>query len=228
MKNKISLPSINEQNLKWISALIFLILVTFNSLSFSECLKDFHVQQKFVSHKIPASIMDELDHLAQEGNPAKGWKKIGQLGDPYAAVAAKVLAKKPVFPASFYHQLILTHWNNVNSKDVVVANFESTAQQHFRQYVELLHSGYWPDSDQILLSYLQAVRDHKMADLTVFDAAWDAAGLNTIRTWQELNHFPKMRTIYPSRACYDIDSIQAKEILLKDFANLPFKFIFKL
>ncbi len=196
-----------------------------STVSFGDCLNDFHIRQKSVPHNINAEALKEIDHLALIGNPMEGWQRVSVWGDPYAAVAAKVLASKTVFPASFYKKLIATHWLNINGEEIVKINFLATAQQHFRQYVELLHSGFWPDSDQILLSYLTATRSHQLPDITVFDAAWDAAGFNFMRSWQSLNNLPDERIVYPTQACMNISPMEARIILTRDFSELPFKYL---
>lgn len=193
-----------------------------SSFGFANCLNDYHLSQRPIPHHLPMTSLQKIQDLAKKGDPAEGWRQLGLLGDSYASVAAKVLATKAAFPESFYQKLIRTHWLHVNSPSLVQQNFQSTAQQHFRQYVEILQAGHWPDSDQILMSYLNAVRSHNLPDLTVFDAAWDGAGLNNFRSWQKLNHLPKERIVYPTRACFTIDASEAKRILLKDFAEVPF------
>lgn len=182
----------------------------------AKCLSDYHQIQKKVRHHLSSKEIDQLDIFIQTKNPALGWALLGTKGDSYAEVAAKVLDPQAVFPASIYKKLIKYHWVNVNGYEKVRADFDETAVQHFTQYVELLSSGYWPDSDQILNSYLKAVDDHGLPDLTVFDATWDSSGFNLFKSWQSLNNLPVSRTVYPTNACYDISKYQARKAILKD------------
>jgi hypothetical protein len=199
------------------------LFFAFSPASEAACLNDYHVQQISIRHQIPRATLKRLGDLALSGNTIEGWRLLVLLKDPYAVIAANVLASNPKFPDSIYKKLVATHWLNTNSAETVKKNFSSTALQHFRQYVEILHSGYWLDSDQILLSYLTATRTHKLSDITVFDASWDAGGFNYFRTWQSLNNLPDERIVYPTKACYKIDANQARRVLTKDFSKLPFQ-----
>lgn len=203
----------------------FFLWATLNIASAS-CIDNFEIQQKKLSHGLSTEDLKQVEALAKQGQAAKGWERLGRLGDTYAAIAAQVLAPQPRGAAFFYKKLIRNHWLNVNSPALVDAHFQDTAQQHFRQYVKILRSGSWPDSDQILMSYLKAVRDHGLPDITVFDAAWDAAGFNSLRSWQRLNHLPTQRIVFPTNACFKVDKKEAEIIILKDFSGIPASLIF--
>lgn len=194
----------------------------------AKCINDYHIQQKKVPHPIPTMELKKLDGLARIGDLSLGWKIIGRWGEPYAFLAAKVISKGETFQDRLYQKLISVHWINTVGIKALRSRFHATARQHFKQYVGLLHSGYWPDSDQIILSYLTAARKNHLPDITVFDAAWEAAGFNRFRSWQSLNHFPESRIIYPSRICHNVNRFEAQKILAQDFRDLPFEFIFKL
>jgi hypothetical protein len=202
---------------------LFLFFFALSPASKAACLNDYHVQQMSIQHQIPRASLKRLDDLALAGDTVEGWRQLVLLKDPYAVIAANVLAPNPKFPDSIYKKLVAAHWLNTNSQETVKKNFSSTALQHFRQYVEILHSGYWPDSDQILLSYLTATRTHNLRDITVFDASWDSGGFNYFRTWQSLNKLPDERIVYPTKACYQIDANQARRVLTQDFSKLPFQ-----
>lgn len=206
---------------------IFIALVH-SSPARAKCLNDYRHQQLKTRHPIPEKVLEKLEALADQGKAQRGWQIVGRWGDPYAALAAKVLSSNNNPRDKFYRKLIGAHWINTNGVTKYRKFFYPTAKKHFRQYVELLRSGYWPDSDQIVLSYLTAVRSFNLPDLTVFDAAWDAAGLNRFRSWQSLNHFPAERTVYPTNVCINIDHHVARQIIRKDFADLPFEYIFRL
>lgn len=206
---------------------IFLALIQ-SSPAEAKCINDYRVQQLKTYHNIPEKVLTRLEVLADQGKAQQGWKIVGDWGDPYAALAAKVLSSNNNPRDKFYRKLIASHWINTNGIEKYRKLFHPTAKKHFRQYVGLLRSGYWPDSDQIVLSYLTAVRSFNLPDITVFDAAWDAAGFNRFRTWQSLNQFSKDRTVLPTKVCMKIDSHVARQILGQDFADLPFEYIFRL
>lgn len=195
------------------------------SLASGDCVGDYHVATKKLRHNIPPDALQKIRAHINDQNPSMGWKEVSQWGDEYAAIASRVLSKNGGVQNKFYRKLIATHWINVNGIKPYKENFLGTARQHFRQYVEMLETGYWPDSDQIVLSYLKSARDHNLPDLIVFDAAWDAAGLNGIRSWQSLNHLQDTRTVYPTRACFNIDSFEARRIITEDFAELPIELL---
>lgn len=208
--------------------ILFFALFSSDQFSHAKCISDYHLQQKKIPHSISAKELRTLDTLARNGAPLAGWKIIGRQGDPYAFLAAKVLSNGENFQDQLYRKLISNHWINTVGVKTFRSLFLATAQEHFKQYVELLHSGYWPDSDQIVLSYLTAVRKNHLPDITVFDAAWDAAGFNYFRSWQSLNHFPASRIILPTQVCFNVNKFEAQQVLTKDFMDLPFEFIFQL
>lgn len=208
---------------KFSNALLAVIIVAcFFSLSVkAHCISDLEIQQLKFPAQLNAQQLEQLVDLATKGEPAKGWRLLGTFGDPYAAVAAKVLATKKTITGLFYNKLITHHWIQANGFDKYQKNFYSVAKQHFRQYVEIIRiTGNWPDSDQILMSYLKAVRDHGLRDITVFDAAWDAAGMNKYRSWQKLNHIEPERTVYPTQVCFKIDRREAKWIIRRDLLTI--------
>lgn len=195
-------------------------------VALASCLSDYRVSQRVIPHHLEAETIAVAERLALAGLPSKGWRVLGEKGDPYAQIAAKVVEQNPKFPGVFYQKLIRTHWININGKRLVELHFADTAKQHFKQYVEIIKTGFWPDSDQILMSYLKAVRDHGLPDVTVFDAAWDAAGFNSVRSWQRLNRLPRSRIVEPTEACFTIDREEAKKVILRDFSEVPLFRIF--
>ncbi|MGZ6469930.1 MAG: hypothetical protein ACXWRZ_02140 [Bdellovibrio sp.] len=189
------------------------------------CINDYKIQQRKVPHNISSQSLKILDSLAAEGKVTEGWRLVSHLGDPYAFLAGKVLTGGYKIRDKLLHKLIVTHWINTNGVHVYKSLFLRTAQQHFKQYVQLLHTGFWPDSDQIVLSYLTAVRKNHLRDITVLDAAWDVAGYNHFRSWQSLNEFQKSRVVSPTNACMNVNKFEAQKILAQDFIEVPFKFI---
>lgn len=194
----------------------FLICLAESSFTYG-CIGDFNIQQRSMPSNLNSGQLQQLFELASQNQPQKGWALLGQWGDPYAHLAAQVLDPQARRANKVYHRLINTHWRNVVGKEMKDLYFDQVALQHYSQYISIIkRTSNWPDSDQILLSYLQAARDHGLPDLIVFDAAWDAAGYNLLRTWQSLNHLEKNRTIEPTNVCYKIDSADARQILFRD------------
>jgi hypothetical protein len=182
-----------------------------------KCQSDYRHNQKLTPHHLDLDTLSQLKNMAKTGNPKEGWKLLGENGDEYAAIAYQVLADNEG-SGHWYHQLIQKHWINVMGKAKMRANFVSVAEQHFRQYVDIVMSGTLPDSDQILLSYLKTVSDHKLPELTVFDAAWILSGSDKIQTWQNLNHLDEGRTVHDSSVCLHSSSDVARDLIRKDFA----------
>ncbi len=181
------------------------------------CISDYHFQRKWVPHRISQTIIKSLEDLIDD--PAQGWKTLGEHGDGYAAIAEKVLQPESKFPYFLYRSLIQNHWKNTAGESEMNQKFNLVARQHFSQYVEVIKTGYWPDSDQILNSYLNAIRLYGLRDITVFDAAWDTAEMNKVSTWQSLNHISTERSVVPTVACFQIDKMEAKKTIKKDFTN---------
>ncbi len=148
---------------------------------------------------------------------AKGMKLLGQRGDSYATMAEKVLQSDSTFPYTLLRKFIRTHWINTVGEDEMNKKFNLVAQQHFKQYVEMIRSGFFPDSDQILNSYLDAARLNGLPDIVVFDAVWAASKNNNTITWEQLNNLPPARIVSPSNVCFQIDQNQADRIIQEDF-----------
>lgn len=181
------------------------------------CVSDYHFQRKWVPHFLPSALVQSLGDLVED--PARGWKILGENGDGYAAIAEKVLQPESQFPYFFYRTLIQNHWKHTAGESELKQKFHLVARKHFSQYVEIIKTGYWPDSDQILNSYLHAIRFYLLKDITVFDAAWDTAEMNKMNTWQSLNHISTERTVLPTVACFQIDKMEAKRVIAKDFSH---------
>lgn len=210
-----------------LSLLCLLIsLFLFVQLANAKCINDYRIQHRKILHKIHPYDLRKLDDLAEKGQIAQGWKLITRLGDPYASLVTAVLFGGPGPRDKFLQKLISIHWINTVGLKAYKSLFYPTAQLHFKQYVQLLHFGYWPDSDQIILSYLTAVRKNNLPDITILDAAWEAAGFNYFRSWQSLNRFQSSRTIFPTHACMKVNRFEAQKILAQDFFEVPFEFIF--
>lgn len=186
----------------------------------SSCLSDFNIQQKKVLHNLSTNDLAIINDFAENANPILGWKKLADTGDAYAKMAYRVLANSSSPKSLLLKNLIRKHWINTVGYENFSKYFNLVAIQHFKQYAKIVSNGYWPDSDQILMSYLQAVRDYNLPDETVFDATWDASGMNTFSSWQKLNHLNSARTVYPTQSCYGIDKNYALKIIAEDFSTI--------
>ncbi len=215
--------------LKTHNLIVSIILIFFSNFvlaSYNSCLSTYKDQQKYKAHNIQTQDLNDLVELAINGDPVFGWKKLSLLGDSYAELAFQVLKKNEptndsvwgIPDINLYHKLITKHWITTVGWNNYSLYFDKMAVLHFRQYVEIILTGYWPDSDQILMSYLSAARFYGLPDEVVFDATWDASGLNTIKSWQRLNHLDYDRIVYPANACYNISKNRALKILARDFA----------
>lgn len=195
----------------------FALLILLTPLfAFGQCLDDYRVNQRWAPHHLAAAQLATANQLAQSGQPGPGWHFLAQLGDPYAALAANVVDPAPNTAGVYFHQYVYQHWVNVVGPEKTAANFEIFARQHFRQYVEVLNSGTWPDGDQILNSYLTAARGHGLPEMVVFDAVWTASDLSKVVSWQVLNQLPPARLIWSSRICLSITRDAANRSLERD------------
>lgn len=193
-------------------------------IDIAECkAKKYHIQTKINAHHLTADELKTLVDLANTNDlestraQAKGMKLLGERGDTYAAIAEKVLSVDAPWPYSILRKFIRNHWLNTVGEEVMKKKFNLVARQHFKQYVEMVQLGSFPDSDQILNSYLNAVRVNGLPDIVVFDAAWAASDHGKMITWEQLNNLPPSRTVSPSNSCYIIDKVEATKVVINNF-----------
>lgn len=139
-----------------------------------------------VKHNLNKNDLDRLIALALEGKPIEGWKKLAELGDQYSDDAYNVVKKHTAFPASFLYNLVKANWKNTAGAEAYEKRFNSFAVQHFRQYVSILSTGYWPDAEQICLSYRKSAEDHNIPVSVITDGILTASGINQIISWQSM------------------------------------------
>jgi hypothetical protein len=201
--------------------LIFVIQVIDCPKAFagSACLEDFRVNQSWQAHSLSSFDLAALNEFARSGQPGRGWHYLADLGDNYASLAARVVDPDPQSPGAYFQKYVRKHWVNVVGLTTMNLFFKRFARQHFRQYVEVLNSGTWPDSDQILNSYLTAARTLGLPEKIVFDAAWTASDYSTVVSWQVLNLLPFERQILDSRICLRIDKTEANDLISRDFSD---------
>ncbi len=200
--------------------------VSFASSKGGHCHNNFNFRAANAPHNIPQQVLEKLKELADNNQPMEGWKLLGQYGDRYAAIAHQVLNPNASFPYSGYRKLITNHWVNAAGYMNFHNKFSLVAAQHFKQYVSIVLKGSYPDSDQVINSYYQAVRTYGLPDATVFDGAWEAAGMNGIATWQELNKLTGNRLVNPSRACNKISTAVAIPLMTEDFTEATLSIIY--
>jgi len=82
--------------------------------------------------------------------------------------------------------------------------------------VEILETGYWPDSDQILNSYLAAARKFNLPEDTVLVAVWMSSCMGDLVSWQDVIQLPKSRIVPHSKACMEIGMFQAAGVIFGD------------
>ncbi len=195
-----------------------------SAIDIAECkAKKYHIQTKINKHHLTDDELKTLVDLANTNDlestraQAKGMKLLGERGDTYAAIAEKVLSEDSLWPYSVLRKFIRKHWLNTVGEEEMKKKFNLVARQHFKQYVEMVQLGSFPDSDQILNSYLNAARVNDLPDIVVFDAAWAASDHGKMITWEQLNNLPPSRTVSPSKSCYIIDKVEANKVVINDY-----------
>lgn len=183
-----------------------------------DCVRDYMQQDKPVIHNLSEEDILKLENYID--TPEEGMKLLGEHGDTYAAIAENVLRSDSPFPYTLLRKFIQNHWHNTVGDQAIKDKFNLVAKQHFKQYIEMVKQGSLPDSDQILNSYLNAVRVHNLPDITVFDAAWAASDKNKLITWEQLNNLPETRIVSPSKVCFNIDRNEANKVIRANFKML--------
>ncbi len=186
------------------------------------CLADYRTAQQLVPHELTLEQLQALQAFVDAGETAAGWQFLGTLGDKYSHVSFKVVSLDPKYKSEKFHKMVRNHWLATAGKEKMELFFQTVAAQHFKQYVEILHTGYWPDSDQILLSYLTAARDNGLSDIVVFDETWVRSGLNKLISWEKILGLHKARIVRPSIVCADIGRVSGFFRMVLNLFKLPF------
>jgi hypothetical protein len=173
---------------------------------------------KLSKHHISQLQLKDLKAMAISGKVAEGWNKLSLMGDSYAAAAAEVIRPKTEW-GFFSARLVRIHWINAAGEEAYKKYFVAVARQHFRQYVKLLSNGYFPNSREICISYRQAVLDHNLPLITVFDGAWIRSGFNRLARWEIFSQVSTARWAN-SNIFLDLDKNDAREIIEADFREL--------
>ncbi|MGZ3790595.1 MAG: hypothetical protein ACXVLQ_18985 [Bacteriovorax sp.] len=190
-------------------------LITVMLIMIAQSKADSDIEQR--KHHISVFQLKELQTLATSGEVAKGWKRLSEMADSYAAAATEVIRPESEWGV-FSSRLVRIHWINAAGVEAYKKNFLSVARQHFRQYVQLLTTGYFPDSKEICISYRKAVTDHGLPPITVFDGAWIRSGFDQLARWEIFSQVPTTRWAN-SNVFLDVDKNEAREIIETDFTE---------
>lgn len=201
------------------SLLVLLILnmVYIPSQARTSCNSDYRIATKRVPHGINRHQLATLKTFLTSENIAGGWNYLYFLGDSYASMARDVIGGSHTFIGGASYAVIRSHWTVSKDFNSYENKFHRVAVQHFRQYLEVLESGYWPDSDQIMLSYISALRMEGMDGDSAFDVVWQSSILQHLMTWQGFVNLREDRSLYRSNICHQTDEPRATLILVGDF-----------
>jgi hypothetical protein len=179
----------------------------------SPCISDYHQNSTKQPHQINSFNMRILKNFLKNKDVAGGWNFLNYLGDPYAEMAWKVIVGGRTFTGLSTFSLIRTHWIHTTGLANYEKLFQQVAYQHFSQYVEILESGYFPDSDQILLSYIRALELSGIGRDSTFDVIWQNSVLQKLISWQDIVDLQKERIVLDSKVC-KISENSAKQLLI--------------
>jgi hypothetical protein len=200
-----------------------LVLGLFVSQAKAEnCISDFHVQQKTMRNGLSKAQLRKLQTYSDQKKTAEGWRWLGHHGDPYAAFAYKIVATPATDQEKLFHELVRDHWLNTVGRKQYAQAFKAVAVLHFQHYNQILQTGYWPDSDQILNSYLAASRSFKLPDIVIFDSAWSESGIEFFQSWEDLLGLSPLRVVGDSRVCTHTNPFEAFFVIAQDMFDLVF------
>jgi len=209
---------------KTLTLLLFIACSAFSVAQAQDaCIEDYLVSQRPVANHLSTDDLNQLQLFASKRDAEAGWQFLASLGDVYAKSAADVLGHSSVKKPSLYAKLFRVHMELTTSRKIFQEQEAPFAAQHFRQYVEILNHGVWPDSDQIMNSYLTAARHLGLPEDTVLVAVWTATGLNQFEHWQDkVFSSQRERMVLPSHACSHVRFARANWLLLQDIVRLIF------
>lgn len=198
---------------------ILLVAVIMGIATFAradECISDYLISQNHERHNLSLQQMDALRADAAAGEAQRGWERLAGYGDHYAVFAAKITHHSDSGHLDFFGRMLEVHWEVSNNREIFEKYGEAYAIQHFRQYVEILETGFWPDSDQIVNSYLVAARKFNLPEDTALIAVWMSSCMAGLVPWQDAIQLPKGRVVSHSKACMDIGMFQAAGVIFQD------------
>jgi hypothetical protein len=174
-----------------------------------------------MKHHLSSDQLRTLAILSEQGRTVEAWRLLGQWGDTYARQAASIVGQPQPGEDRRLHDIVQDHWLNTVGRAEYVAVFQSVARRHFTQYLQLLQDGYWPDSDQIVNSYLTAARLYLLPDIAVFDSVWLDSGAQRFMSWEDaVNLAPGRRVSTP--ICTSTPTAAAMFVIGHDLLDLLF------
>ncbi len=182
----------------------------------SQCISDYRISQLQVRHNISTELLERLRYYAESGQPQEGWQALSEVGDSYALTAKDLDTDVYAEKHGMFPKLLETHWKITTGRAAYEKYFYPLAYQHYRQYVEILETGYWPDSDQLINSYLAACRKFNLPETTAINAVWMSSTFSGFVRWEKAIGLTAQRIVPKSRACVTIGDGQATGIMLKD------------
>lgn len=192
-------------------------IAAFSSAEEKACNDNYLVPATYVPHSLTSEDFYNLHFFVNVGNPEAGWRYLSNHGDGYAKMALQVVQTR-FRPSTFLkHSLIRTHWIHTTGIKDFKEKFKGVAIQHLKQYIEILETGYWPDSDQILLSYIEALRKYNLSASTAFDINWQYSLLEPMLTWQKAVELTENRIVDPTRICVKHPSFKSNLTIIGDF-----------
>lgn len=185
----------------------------------ANCLNNFLSNERWSPHALSAKDLRRALNLSERHGVSDGWAYLAQFGDTYAGLASIVTReKKGTEDSASPDRLVHRHWQTVVGAAQEDRYFYAVARRHFRQYLSILETGTWPDSNQILLSYLSAVRSFQLPDELVFDAAWLSSKYSGMLDWRAFNILSPDRWASSERVCLNITQQKADHIIETDFS----------
>lgn len=182
------------------------------------------------------AYMAELQIKLDAGDYKGFWTSLGQNGDTYADNAAVVTGS---VPKNSYDQmmqdLVKVHWDNTAGAGMYDQHFKDFAIAHARQYYEILKTGDFPSTTEIVNSYdtarqkVNAAKGVNMPPEVIFDAAWgvmhkgahffdDVTPIpSVVPQWNELLGMEKVRD--SGTPNLGINGLTALKTLKDDFAD---------
>ena len=183
------------------------------------CTSDYLYSATRDYHRLSSAQLAKLESYVASGEPDKGWATLANYGDAYAIFAAK-MTDRLTSDSTFLENMLAVHWETTNSREIFQRYTVPYARQHYRQYVEILKSGVWPDSDQIVNSYLAAARKLHLPEDTVLVATWMSSCMGGLFRWQDALRLPRERIVERSNACVDIDEWRAAYVIFRDSTGI--------
>lgn len=172
-----------------------------------------------IRHHLTKEQIQYLREIGENEGAWRGWKELSLYGDSYAKIAAKIVLEPEKDIDKFYHRMVKINWQNCVGPTGLVKYFDSVANQHYRQYVEALKTGYWPDTFQICMSARKAADDHNIPTKVVFYGIWEKSPIGKIIQWQRLAGLESQRIADCREVFRDLPESLATSSLVKNIIS---------